>query len=415
MTPPDSNEEPRLSLDRLWVLMVTAFVDMIGFALVLPLLPYYATRFGATPFTVGLLVGIFAFAQMVTAPLWGRLSDSSGRRPVILGGQLLAACAFIVFAFADSVVLLFLCRLLQGAGGGTSSVTAAYVSDSAAPQERAKALGWLTACSSAGVMIGPAIASFTVGYGYELPGLIAAGFCVLNVLFAWRWLPESAPPKAAGSASDPQKVRQPLHLAIIDVVRQAGKPAHSLIWIYSCGMMAFMAMNGVLALYLADTFSIDEEQIGLFYTFIGLLSVIMRAVILGQMVKMLGEVRVMRCGALSLASGMMLAPFATNLWQFLPIVVLVPVGTALLFPSTTSLISRYSPDGEVGQSLGVQQAFGGASRLLGPIWGGFVYQAIGHGVPFWIGGGLVLLAASIALFHLQPSPKRRVERPASSS
>ena len=135
--------ERKLSLSRLWVLMVTAFVDMIGFALLLPLVPLYATRFGADPFVVGLLIAAFALGQMIVAPLWGRLSDRVGRRPVILGSQAISAAAFVTFAFADSVGLLLACRLLQGAGGANVSVLAAYVSDSVGPRERARALGWL--------------------------------------------------------------------------------------------------------------------------------------------------------------------------------------------------------------------------------------------------------------------------------
>ena len=114
--------ERKLSLKRLWVLMVTAFVDMIGFALILPLMPLYATRFGADAFTVGILIASFAFAQMVAAPLWGRLSDRAGRRPVILGAQAMSATAFLIFAYADTVWLLLICRLVQGVGGGTTSV-----------------------------------------------------------------------------------------------------------------------------------------------------------------------------------------------------------------------------------------------------------------------------------------------------
>ena len=394
----------KLSLKRLWVLMVTAFVDMVGFALLLPLVPLYATRFGADAFVVGILMASFAFAQMVSAPLWGRLSDRVGRRPVILGAQTLSAVAFITFAYADTVWLLLVCRLLQGAGGGTMSVLSAYVSDSVGPDERAKGLGWLTACTSAGVMIGPGIGSLAIsaGWGPESPGLIAAVLCVLNILFAWRWLPE--PLSGHAGDAEPSRRRSIRH-QLSNVLRHPLEPAHSLIWIYTAGMMAFFAMNAVMALLLAARFGIHEGNIGWFYVAVGAVSVVMRALVLGILVRRFGEVRVLRMGALLLGLGMFAVAMATSPTTFLLAVILVPTGTALLFPSTTSLVSRYADPREVGQTLGVQQAFGGMSRLLGPVWAGAVFQQLGQAVPFWLGGGLVLATALFAL-RLHPGEAR---------
>ncbi len=407
--------ERKLSLKRLWVLMVTAFVDMIGFALLLPLVPLYATRFGADAFTVGILMAAFAFAQMVSAPLWGRLSDRIGRRPVILGSQALSAVAFVTFAYADTVWLLLVCRLVQGAGGGNMSVLSAYVTDSVGPEERAKGLGWITACTSAGVMIGPAIGSgaISAGWGTESPGLIAAMLCGLNMLFAGCWLPESSPKETPAEKAERRagQEQRSIRHQILMVLRHPTRRAHSLIWIYTAGMMAFFAMNGIMALFLADRFGIHEGNIGWFYVVVGLVSVIMRATVLGAMVRRFGEVRVLQAGALLLGLGMCLVPAATTPAKFLMAAVLVPSGTALLFPSTTSLVSRYADPREVGQTLGVQQAFGGMSRLLGPVWGGAVFQQVGQGTPFWLGGALVL---ATALFALRRHPGDAPKAPADS-
>jgi len=384
--------------------MVTAFVDMIGFALLLPLVPLYAVRFGADAFTVGMLMASFAFAQLVCGPLWGRLSDRVGRRPVILASMSIATIAYVTFAFAHAVWMLLLCRFLQGAGGANMSVVSAYISDSAGPEERAKGLGWITACTSAGVMIGPAIGSLalTVGLGPESPGLIAAALCMLNILFAWRWLPEPEGKPESVAARKPQRIRN----QIFNVLRHPYEATSSLIWIYAAGMMAFMAMNGILAIFLAARFGVDEKNIGWFYVVVGLVSVVMRALVLGAVVRRFGEVRVLRGGALLLGTGMVLAPFVAELPLFLGCAMLISAGTAFLFPSTTSLVSRYADPREVGQTLGVQQAFGGVSRLIGPLWAGAVFQHIGQGVPFWVGGCLVLLTALFAL-RLQPGEAPR--------
>lgn len=382
-----------LELSRLWVLMVTAFVDMIGFALVMPLLPFYALRFGADASTIGFLMSSFAFGQLVTAPLWGRLSDRVGRRPVIITAQGIAAVSFLIFAFANSVWLLFFCRFLQGVGAGSLGTVSAFVSDAVEPKRRAEALGWITACTSAGVMVGPAIGSLTVGFSQAAPGVIAACMSLLNMVFAFNWLREAKTPPKDGAKTK----RAPIRGQLLAVVAHPLRRVHSVIWIYTAGMMAFMAMTGIMALYLEDVFGITEQTIGYFYVAVGAVSVVMRGLILGKLVKRLGEVRVLRLGALSLGLGMFGVTFAVSPWAFALALVFVPTGTALLFPCTTSLVTRYAKDDEVGQTVGVQQAFGGMSRLLAPIWAGIVFEQVGVRQPFWIGGSLVLLTALVAL------------------
>ena len=181
---------------KLSVLMFTAFIDMVGALMIIPLLPFYAKRFGASDFAVMALVASFSAMQLVSAPLWGRVSDRYGRKPALLFGLGASMIAYIVFAYADSYWLLFASRVIQGAGGGTTGVIQAYVADSVAPKDRARGLGWLSAATNAGVVIGPAIASFSHNLGPHWPGMIAALLCALNILFAYRYLPESHDAKA---------------------------------------------------------------------------------------------------------------------------------------------------------------------------------------------------------------------------
>lgn len=398
----------KLELKKLWVLMVTAAIDMIGFALIVPILPFYAKEFGADAFTVGLLMASFAFGTMVTAPLWGRVSDRYGRKPVLMAAQLMSALAFLVFAFAGNVWLLFVCRFLQGVGGGSIGAVSAWVSDSVRPAERAQALGWITAATSAGVMLGPAIASLTVGISRHAPGLIAASMCAINLIFTWYWLTESR--VATAGAGGRRKVSG----EILAVMSHPAQPIHSLIWIYTAGMMAFMASSSIMALYLAYRFAVTEHTIGYFYVAVGFVSLVMRGLILGPLVRALGEVRVLRLGATALGLGMIGQTLTPNLPLFVLVMMLVPTGTALLFPCTTSLITRLAPPDAVGQTVGVQQSFGGVSRLLAPIWAGAAFQALGPRFPFWIGGSLVLATAALSL-RLRPGsaplPRRAEETP----
>jgi multidrug resistance protein len=158
---------------KLWILMITAFIDMVGLLMVIPILPFYAKELGAGGLIVGMLVSSFAVAQLLSAPMWGRFSDAYGRRPALLVGLAASAIAYVIFGFAHSLALLFISRLVQGAGGGTVSVIQAYVADATEPQDRAKALGWLSAATNAGVAIGPVLGSISSQWGRSAPGLFA--------------------------------------------------------------------------------------------------------------------------------------------------------------------------------------------------------------------------------------------------
>src|SRR5688572_11613326 len=178
-------------MGKLVVLMVTAFVDMVGVLMVLPLLPFYAVEMKASALTIGLLVSAFSVAQLIAAPMWGRVSDRYGRRPALMAGLAASAVAYVVFAYADSLWMLLVSRLVQGAGGGTVSVIQAYVADATKPENRARSLGWLSAATNAGVAIGPVLGSWSLELGKPAPGLLAAGLCTLNMIFAFRYLTES--------------------------------------------------------------------------------------------------------------------------------------------------------------------------------------------------------------------------------
>ncbi len=386
------------SFRSLSVLMATAFVDMLGALMLVPLLPFYAVRFGADALTVSLLVSAFFVAQLATSAFWGRLSDRLGRRPVILIGQLVSAVAFVVFGLADSLTVLFLSRLVQGAAGGTTGVVQAYVSDVAPPGERAQALGWVSAATSAGVMIGPLVGSFATHFGEAAPGYVAASLCLVNVAFAWRWLAE--PKRAKPVESDepgPAKVESTVWQATARVLASPGAPIHRLIWIYALGMMAFMGMNSILALYMAERFGATEANIGWYFAYVGILSVVMRALLLGPIVKRLGELRTLQIGALSMGLGMLgvaaigelgLTP-PSNLIALCLVVMFVPIGTALLFPANTSQISARAPRHEMGLTLGVQQAFGGVARVIGPVLAGLAFRDWGAPTPFWVSASVL--------------------------
>lgn len=369
---------------KLFVLIITSFVDMVGLLMVIPLIPFYARDLGGGGLVVAVLVSSFTAAQLLSAPLWGRFSDKYGRRPALLVGLVAAAIAYVVFAYATSLWLLLLSRIVQGAGGGTVGVIQAYVADSVEPQSRAKALGWLSAATNLGVAIGPAIGSAALVWGRPGPGLTAAALCLLNIFFAWRFLRES---RDMTDVSD--KKPGTSRAMIARVLTHAGEPAPRLIWIYAIAMGAFSGLMAILALFLADRFGVNEDNIWIFFSYVGVISVVTRAGILGRAVDHYGEARLSRIGLVLLTAGLATIPFARGYVSLALAVALIPLGTAFTFPCVTSMLSRVIPSSERGLYMGVQQTFGGLARIIIPLWAGFAYDHLGMTIPFFTSAALV--------------------------
>jgi len=388
-------------LRRLGVLIAIAFVDMVGFMLVLPLLPFYALDLHATPFQIGLIYSAFSIAQIMSAPVWGRVSDRYGRRPALLIGLLAAAAAYVVFGFADSLWLLFASRFVQGAGGGTTGVAQAYVADTVEPSQRARALGWLSSATAAAMVIGPVIGTLGGRLGQRAPGLIAAALCVANAAFAYYWLPESRRKDGSGAHAAVQK---PLWQPGWQAIRHPTRPVARLLWIYGVGMLAFSSLTAVLPLYLNAEFHVTERTFGYFLTYFGVLSIIMRVILLGPIVERVGELWTMRLGCLSLVVGCAAYPLVSDLRVLAAVVMpLVPIGTALLFPSTTSLLSGRTARNELGTVMGVAQTFAGLARVAAPLMATAAFQNLGHPAPFFIAGGIVALVGLLA-FRVEVQP-----------
>jgi multidrug resistance protein len=380
---------------KLIVLMFTAFVDMVGLVMVLPLLPFYASELGADALMVGLLVSAFSVAQLLSAPFWGRLSDIRGRRPAILTGLLVSAVAYVIFAYAGTILVLLLSRLVQGFGGGTIGVVQAYVADASEPHERAKGLGWLSAATSLGAVVGPALGSLLVRfYGRSAPGLAAAGLCVAVAIFAWKYLGEA---RESLTDSDTHTATLPAtgRSAITRVLRSPLDPASRLIWIYAIAIGAFYGTVPVLPLLLADRLAVTETTIGYFIMYLGGMGLVIRSTILGPMVERLGEIRLCRLGLALLATGLALLWVTFTYPVLFVSLTLMPLGTAFTFPCVTSLLTRAIRKRERGLYLGVQASFGGVSRVAFPIAVGLAMDRLGAGVAYLMAG--LLVGASVWL------------------
>jgi MFS family permease len=379
---------------RLLVLFVTAFVDMVGITMLVPILPYYATNLGASATVVGIIVSAFSLAQLVTATFWGRASDRHGRRPALIAGLLVTAVGYMLFAVAGSVPLLLLSRVVQGMGGGTIGVVHAYIADVSAPGERTRTLGWLSAVTSLGAVLGPAIGAVLVRIGGpSLPGWAAAVFAVLVAIFGWTYLRES---RVVTGHTGEHPAPAP-RLALANVALKWRETPARLILTYALGIGAFYGIIPLVPLLLGERLGITEDTVGYFVMYLGAIGVLMRTFALDPLVRRLGEPRLARAGVLLLAAGLVATALPGRWIAIAAGFTLMPVGTACLFPAVTSLLSQSVRDRERGLYMGVQQTWGGVSRVAFPVLGGVLMDVSGVGTPFAVAGILLLLALPLTV------------------
>jgi MFS family permease len=418
-----------LKTSRLAILFVTVLVDMIGFGIVLPLLPYYAEEFGASPFQVTVLIASFSAMQFVAVPIWGRVSDRLGRRPFIIAGLFASAVSYMIFGLAESLAALFVSRIAAGAAGGTISVAQAYVADTTGPEERAHGLGMLGAASGLGILIGPAIGGYFSEFGYSVPGFIAAGLCVVNGAAALVYLPESmaragsgggapaagsrggapgdgpggkasgeglAAPGADGASAE--GAAGPAQAATLRswVATLTGFPFGLLLAVYFLAIMSFTAMTSVLALFAERAHEMDALDMGIVFATAGGTTVVVRGLIVGWLARRFGERWIVRAGTVVLAGSLAIIPLIPGPTLMFAIVPFWALATGLTFPSLASLVSRETDAASQGSMLGGQQVVGGIGRVLGPVWAGLLFERAGISVPFLVGAGLVGMAAVLA-------------------
>jgi MFS family permease len=422
---------------KLFTLMATAFIDMLGLLMIIPLLPFYVKSLGGSGVNlfgrhigIGLIIGFivasFTLAQLLSAPMWGRFSDRVGRRPTLLIALGASAIAYLIFGFAHSLLLLFLSRLVQGAGGGTVGVIQAYVADSTDPKDRARALGWLSATTNLGVALGPVLGSFaitlgtrdllpgggTLRMGHAGPGIIAAVLCIVNMIFVARYLKESRDFTEQPPAGE---VLRTSSQAILRVVSHAREPSSRLIWIYAISIGAFQGSFSVLALFLNARFQVTEQTIGYFFMYVGSISVFARVLLLGRAVDWLGEANLSRLGLVLLATGVVGMPLARNLGMLAVAVALIPLGTAFTFPCVTALLSRVISQRERGLYMGLQQTYGGIARIIAPLFFGWAFDSIGVSAPYYFSSAFILATISLGFGldkYARPGHPSRAQRKA---
>lgn len=372
-----------VSADRpLLIIFLIVFVNLLGFGIIIPLLPLYATRLGALPFVVGLLFGSFSVAQLLAAPVLGDLSDRYGRRPVLIFSLLGTAVSFAMLAVANSLALVFASRIIDGLSGGNISTARAYIGDVTTVENRARAFGLIGAAFGLGFIFGPALGGVLSHLGYAAPAWGAAAIALAAAVLTWARLPETArrTPRNRGStwAAAVGMLRRPVigRLLLVDFLYWA----------------TFAAYQTTFALFGARRFGFDVPQIGYVLAVAGAIGVLAQVLAVGPVVRRLGEQRTLAGGLAMAAVGLGLAAAADHLGLFLIALLPGAVGAALATPTITSLISQAVPPDEQGRIQGVSTAIEGLGRTVGPVWGNGVLGIYTEGAAF--GSAAVVLAGT---------------------
>jgi len=374
-------------------LFLIVFVDLVGFGLVIPLLPFYAVRFAASPQQVTLLLAIYSLMQLFTAPLWGRLSDRVGRRAVLTVSMAAFVFAYLWIGSATALWMLFAARACAGACAGNIAAAQAYIADITGPEERARGMGLIGAAFGLGFIIGPALGGLIAGTDpatadTETPAWVAAGLSVLALCGVLLLLPESLP--AAGR--DRTAARSRLG-AVMGVLR---RPILSrLILVFFLVILAFAGMESTFALWAIEQFGWGPRQVGYVFAYVGVLSAVLQGGLIGHLAGRFGEERLLLGGLTLIGLGLLVMTLAHNLAILVVAMSALALGMGLTQPSLNSLISRRAAGDEQGEVLGVSQSVGSLSRVLGPLAAGFCFAEFGRDAAFlW---GAVLVAAALVL------------------
>jgi MFS transporter, DHA1 family, tetracycline resistance protein len=395
----------------LTIIFITVFIDLMGFGIVLPVLPYYAESFGASPFTIGLLFTSYSIMQFLFTPIWGRLSDRCGRRPLIMLSLAGSCIGFFIFGMANRLSLLFIGRMISGIAGAIIPTTNAYVADITTPETRAKGMGLLGVAFGLGFVLGPVLGGLVSSYGYEKAPLLTAALAALNLVFAFFMLPESLD-------KDKQNCAISRRTGVKTLLQSLANPRTSLLLsLHFLVIFAVANMETTFALLNEHAYHLSARRTGYLFMLIGLSMSVAQGLMVGRAVKRFGENKCIICGTFAMIFGLALMPYAPNLITYLVIIVLLSVGAGINNPSVSGLLSRISNADEQGEIMGAAQSLSSLGRILGPIWSGFVYKAFGMQWPF-LSGGLIMTMAFILSFRIRiaagdsviPNRSQRVAR-----
>ena len=378
----------------LLIIFLTIFVNLIGFGIIIPLLPFYAETFGASPLVIGLLFAVFSVCQLVAAPILGDWSDRYGRRPILIFSLLGTVASFVLLALARSITMLFIARIVDGLSGGNISTARAYVADITEPKDRARAYGLIGMAFGLGFIFGPALSGVLVKVSITAPIWAAAAITLLATAVAWLWLPETVHRAQAGTGMPfrnlPDLLRRPAlgRVLVIDFVY----------W------FAFAIFQTTFALFTARRFRFDASQTGYFFSAFGILGAIVQGGLIRPVVHRLGDKPTFIVGLVCSAFGLVAATLTHSVAVFAVTLVPLALGIGFGHPTISSLVSRAARGDEQGRVQGAASAVESLGRTVGPIWGNASLQRFGEGMPYLSAAAFLMVTLLITVGYQVTDP-----------
>ena len=380
---------------QMMTIFLVVFIDLLGFGIILPLLPYIAEKYAATPIMIGLLSGAYSLFQFIAGPILGRLSDRYGRKKLLIISQLGSMAGYVLLALAGSLPLLFLSRIIDGITGGNISIAQAYMADVTDKKTRAKGMGLLGAAFGIGFMFGPAIGGFLSQWGFAVPALFAAGISILSTLATTLFLKETVNVTAAQSSPRTAMTFKELK----NVLGTA--PISTLIIIFFLLSLGFSGMQGVFALLVQTKFAWGPTQVGYIFGLIGIIAIITQVKVLSVVTAKIGEYQTLFYSVLILALGFGIIGLTGYVPLFLVGNALIPLGNSLANPTLSAIATESIPKEEYGETLGLLQSSGSLGRIFGPIMAAEIFQRFNHNAPMLVSSVIFLLVAFLVVPKLK--------------
>lgn len=388
----NSPKQDRIS--PILILAITVAVDMIGFGMIIPLIPFYAITLGASPSSIGILIASFSLMQVLFSPILGRISDHIGRRPVLLLSILTSLVSFILFTLADSFIILLLSRLVAGLAT-EAAVAQAYIADSTTKAERAKGMGKIGAALGIGFILGPAMSGFLSPYGFWTPGVAAVILSLINFLFVLVFLPESIPKEPP--SKEQVSLQNEGQVYLRRLIYAISQPLTGAVYIiYFIVTFAFSTIPVIVPLLVEEFYNFSAVEMSYLFMYIGVLQVLLQAGGIGKIMQKISEESLIIIGPLLMLCGIFVMPLTRSLIVFLGTLSLLSTGVALTNTIIPSFLSKRTPPDEQGQVLGLTQSVSSLARVPGPVVSGVIYDLGGTGMPFFVSAIILLLPVVLA-------------------
>lgn len=369
------------------LIFLTVFIDLLGFGILIPILPAFAERVLHVDETaIGIVIAAYSFVQFLFNPILGKLSDKHGRKPVIVICLFINAIGYVIFAFTSSFTVLLLSRIVGGVGGSSVSVAQAYIADVTTKETRSKGMGVIGAAFGLGFVFGPLIGGLLSAYGYTVTGLGAASFSLLAFVVTIILLPESNKNKQVDTIISKKLINFKAYSKAFSNPRLA-----ILISLFFVLTFSFANIYGTFALLGIQVYGFTDLQNGYILGILGLTSAAVQGGLIGRLDKLLGKKKLLIIGSFFMMIGLAIMPYAGNFLKLAIDCVALSIGTGVFQPTVLSLISQNASEAEQGITFGVNQSMSAIGRVLGPLWGGFAFEFLGYAFPFITGAAFTLL------------------------